>query len=317
MKTQVDGQAVHGQGHEHQDEAGCGGIDLELRLGTRRPVEHLDRHHREGGEDPVEQPRRRVAGERCGGQECDEGQRADGDDRRRFADGARHADDHAGEDAGRRIRQDVVAHRLPCGCAAGIGSFVDGLRDGADGFARGDDDHRQDQQRQRQPGREDALAETEVIDEEAECQQAIDDGRDAGQIADVDLYDVGHPVLRRVLLQVDACGNAKGHGRERGYQHHEDGTDPGREDAGILRAARRKRGEELAGEARYALDRHIDEQYREGQHTHHQRQDADNGEEQVPALGARDDGANGGKVGGLQHLSTPRGNVCAASSRAG
>src|SRR3989304_6254873 len=35
------------------------------------------------------------------------------DDRARLADGARQADDHTGQDAGRGIRQDVVAHGLP------------------------------------------------------------------------------------------------------------------------------------------------------------------------------------------------------------
>ena len=38
--------------------------------------------------------------------ECNEGQGADGDDRRRLADGARHADDHAGEDGQGRRQQD-------------------------------------------------------------------------------------------------------------------------------------------------------------------------------------------------------------------
>jgi hypothetical protein len=65
------------------------------------------------------------------------------------------------------------------------------------------------------------LAEAELVDEQAERQQAVDDRRHAGQVADVDLDDVGHPVARRVFLEVDAGGHAERHGDSGGDDHHQ------------------------------------------------------------------------------------------------
>ena len=95
-----------------------------------------------------------------------------------------------------RIRQDVVRRRLPLGRARARrrprGSIC-GID--ADRLARRDDDDRQDQQRQRQPRGQDALPEPELVDEEAQRQQAVDDRRHAGEVGDVDLDEVGQPVL--------------------------------------------------------------------------------------------------------------------------
>ena len=49
-----------------------------------------------------------------------------------------------------RVRQDVVAHRLPLRGAERVRALADRLRDRADRLARGDDHDRQDQQRERQ-----------------------------------------------------------------------------------------------------------------------------------------------------------------------
>ena len=57
-------------------------------------------------------------------------------------------------------------------------------------LARGDDDDRQDQQSQRHAGDQDGLAKLQGLHEQAECEQAVDDRRHAGEIGDVDLDDV-------------------------------------------------------------------------------------------------------------------------------
>ena len=82
-------------------------------LGPRCPVEHLDRHHRERRVQPVEVQERRRALDRARRQEGDEGQRADRDDRRRFTDGARQADDGAGQDARAGRGKDIAPDHLP------------------------------------------------------------------------------------------------------------------------------------------------------------------------------------------------------------
>ena len=69
------------------------------------------------------------------------------------------------------IGQDVVAHRLPLRRADRVRAFADRLRDRTDRLARRDDHHRQDEQRERQAGGEDALAEAELVDEEAQGEQ--------------------------------------------------------------------------------------------------------------------------------------------------
>jgi hypothetical protein len=51
------------------------------------------------------------------------------------------------------------------------------------------DHDRQDQQRQRQAGGQDALPEPEGVDEQPQRQQAVDDGGHTGQVGDVDLDD--------------------------------------------------------------------------------------------------------------------------------
>ena len=99
------------------------------------------------------------------------------------------ADDHAGQDAGHGVGDDVITAGLPARRADRHRAFADHRRDGADGFPGGYDDDGQDQQGQGQAGGQDALAEAEGVNEDAERQQAIDDGRYGGQVGDVDLDD--------------------------------------------------------------------------------------------------------------------------------
>src|SRR5258705_4068225 len=95
----IDGDSIHEQGHAEQDGARRRRICLKGLIGTRDPVEHLDRHDRKRVEQPVKIEVRKLAAHRWGRQERDERQLADGDDRRRFADRARQAEDHARKDA--------------------------------------------------------------------------------------------------------------------------------------------------------------------------------------------------------------------------
>ena len=65
--------------------------------------------------------------------------------------------------------------------------MADFLRNPANGFPRRHDDDRQYQQRQGQSRGQDALAESELVDEEPQRKQAVNDGRHAGEIGDIDL----------------------------------------------------------------------------------------------------------------------------------
>ena len=89
------------------------------------------------------------------GIEGDEGGGADHDQRGRLADGARDRQDGAGQDAGHGVGQHMVPDRLPLGGAQPVAGLAQRVGHGADGFLGVDDDQRQDQQRQGQPGGED------------------------------------------------------------------------------------------------------------------------------------------------------------------
>ena len=216
----------------------------------------------------------------------------------------------------------MVAHHLPGRRTTSIGALSDDLRNRANGFARRHDDYRQDEQRQRQTGRQDALAKAEGVDKETKREQSVDDRRHAGQIGDVDLDDVGDPVLRRVFFKVDACRHANRHGSKSGDHHDQRRTDPGRKNAGVLRAARRERRQKVNADARKTIECHVGEQRGEGQHADHQGEDAENPEHEIPALVCANHGAHR-----LQFLlihfaylenavSTLRGIASACSSRA-
>jgi hypothetical protein len=187
----------------------------------------------------------------------------------------------------------VVAHRLPTGGAHCIGALTDAAGNGANSLARGDDDHRQDQQRQRQARRQDALTEIERVHEQPQRQQAVNDRRHAGQVGDVDLDDLGQPVLPGVLLQIHARGDAERNRRQGGHQHDQGGTDQGTEDACLLGPPRREIAEEAPVQTPGAVVDQARQQQRQGQHTDHQAQQADDDEHLVPVLAARHQAAHG------------------------
>ncbi len=125
----------------------------------------------------------------------------------------------------------------PARGAQAIRGFANRLRHGADRLTRRDDHDGQDQQRQRQTRGGNALPQPELIHEQAQRQQAVDDGRHARQVGDVDFNDRREPVLRRVLFEIDRRGDADRHRAERRHQHDQRRADPGAENAGALGAA--------------------------------------------------------------------------------
>ena len=177
---------------------------LEGRVRARGPVEHLDRHHRERREQPSNG--RTAAASPVNG---NGGRKAMNVSAPMVMMGAVSpmARDRPMitpvRMPGMPIGEMWSLHDLPLGRAAGVGALANRLRDRAQRLARRDDHDRQDQQRQRQARRQDALPEAEAVDEQAERQQAVDDRRHAGEVGDVDLDEVGEPVLARVLLEVD------------------------------------------------------------------------------------------------------------------
>ena len=85
---------------------------------------------------------------------------------------------------------------------------------------------------ERETRRQNAAAGPEAVDEQPERQEAVDDGRDRGEVGDVDLDDVRQPVLACVFLQVDPGAHPHRDGDRGRDQDHEERADPGGEDAG-------------------------------------------------------------------------------------
>ena len=127
--AQPDGQAVHRHRHQYKDESSRSGVIEKCWIWPRGPVEHLDRHDGKWSKKPIEQASGRVAGNRRGREKGNEGERSDGDDRSRFADGTSHPDDHSGQNTGTGVRHDMMADNLPGRRSAGIGSLANDLRD--------------------------------------------------------------------------------------------------------------------------------------------------------------------------------------------
>ncbi len=86
------------------------------------------------------------------GQECDKSKSANSDERRGLANCPGQTDDDAGQDPAHGVGQHMIAGGLPFRCTKSVSSFSHASRNGTDGFAGGDDDDGQDQQRQGKPG---------------------------------------------------------------------------------------------------------------------------------------------------------------------
>src|SRR5215204_211776 len=118
-----------------------------------------------------------------------------------------------------------------------------GVRDGAQGLPRGDNDDGQDEQGQRQGAREHALAAgygPQVVHEQGEAQEPVDDRGDPGQVGDVDLDDPRQPVVGGVLLQVDGGTDTHRNRQERYEQQQEQRPEQGRVDTRVLGERRRE-----------------------------------------------------------------------------
>ena len=165
------------------------------------------------------------------------GHRADEDQRRRLAQRPGQGQHGAGEDAGRGVGQDVAADDLPPGGAHAEARLADAAGHGPQGLGRGDDHDGQHQHGEGDPAGDGGAAAgdgLQDLDEDGEPEDAVDDRRHAGQVADVEVDEAGEPALRRVLLEVDRRADADG---EREHDHGD--ADPERaaqalEDAGLV-----------------------------------------------------------------------------------
>jgi len=140
----------------------------------------------------------------------------------------------------------VVLCRLPLGGADRERALAHFLRHAAHRFARGDNDYRQDQQRQRDAGSEDRLPEhvgravaevfwqkaepavrvAEKLHKNTDRHQAEQNRRHAGQIVHGDFDGARDRVLRRIFLEVDAGQQADRNGDQRGGDNHQQRSNP-------------------------------------------------------------------------------------------
>ena len=88
----------------------------------------------------------------------------------------------------------------------------------------------------------------EEAEEDRKSQQAEDDRRHGRQIVDVDLDDLGQPVLGRELLEVDRSRDADGKRQGDGHEDHHQRAHDGAEDARLLGLARVAVEEEVPGD---------------------------------------------------------------------
>ena len=89
------------------------------------------------------------------------------------------------------------------------------------------------------------MSEAELIDEDAQCQQAVDNRRYRRQVGDVDLDDGSQPVAFGVLLKIKTGSDAERHSGTGGDQHDQQRAYPGRENARLGGAPRGKVEEEI------------------------------------------------------------------------
>ena len=66
-----------------------------------------------------------------------------------------------------------------------------------------------------------------------------------GEVGDVDLDDLGHPVALGVFLQIEAGSDTERHGGQRRHQHDQQRADPGRQDAACEARREAKFSEEI------------------------------------------------------------------------
>ena len=86
------------------------------------------------------------------------------------------------------------------------------------------------------------------VDEDRQAEQTVDDRGHGGEVVDVDLDEVGQPVLRRELLEIDRGGDADRQRQHEDDQHHVERAESGDADAGSFRTAGGAEGEEAGVE---------------------------------------------------------------------
>src|SRR5918998_811507 len=169
---QPNSDRVRQQQHDHQnDYTGCG-RDLEPLLRLRDPGVDLD------GE-------RAVTARRTFGGEVYVGRGPDDDEGRRLTDSAREREDRAGKCPGEGHRQEVAPDHLPARRPQSEAPLAYGAGYGAQCLPGGDYDYGQDEQAQGQGARDEALPtshRSQQVDEDAQAQETVDYGRNAGQV---------------------------------------------------------------------------------------------------------------------------------------
>ena len=161
--------------------------------------------------------------------------------------------------------QDVVADHLPAGRAQRQRRLAERVRHGPQRLLGGDDDHRQDQETQRQPAGPERRAQcqarhAEGPHEQRQAEDAVDDRRHAGEVGDVRLDDPPEPARRGVLLEEDRRADADRDGED-GHQAEQPETagdpdpEPGqrRVARAMLRHQRVKEVEQVAGVTRHVV----------------------------------------------------------------
>src|SRR5690606_5222978 len=189
-----------------------------------------------------------------------ERQRPNEEERRGFADGAREGEDRPGQDARQSERQNVVPHGLPARRAEGVRTQPDRSGHGADRLLGGNDDHREDEQRERQRGGQHAAAQRHGAHEHREPQDAVDDGGHTREVRDVRPDQRGDAVARRVLHQPDRGGDAERERDHRREHDHPQRADQRRPDPCPGRGARRVGTDELPGQHTRAVPPQVHEQ---------------------------------------------------------
>ncbi len=174
----------------------------------------------------------------------------------------RHGEDEPGEDGGHHGRQHHAQRRLELGGGQRERGLAHAAGNGRQAFLGGHDDDGHGQEGQGEGSPEDA-ARTEggrgqrfgeeeavdgapdAVDEEAEAEDAEDDGGDARQIVHGDAHRGDERALLRVLAQVEGRKHSEGRDHEAHQDHHQDGSEDGREHATLGVGLPRLAGHEL------------------------------------------------------------------------
>ena len=174
---------------------------------------------------------------------CDAGKK----NRRDFACRAAHGQDAAGQNAGQRLRQNDFQNSFQLAGPEGEAGFAQAGRDGFQRLFGGHDDDRHGHHRQRErrpdqcrlsPHRAGIVEQgieilADEIDEEAEAEQAEDNGRHARKIIDGGADDARDDRgVGRIFREINRGDDADGQDKNRHHKNADGRADDHREDAG-------------------------------------------------------------------------------------